>query len=213
MIRRLLLTAAFFCTTAELIYAQLASYGVILDANTVGTQLSIFSWKPRVFATPFPEVSFPTSETVSVRITPFIGDVCQSSSDLSDYLSALINLAKESLVGVDLVTVPIYFKGTGQLREMHLNESQYVLSMVRMVLSDATFNPFYFESNMARIISGEEQAAYTWAAVNLLRNALISVSDMYNSTQVVVTSGEPLVGIVDLTPTSTQIAFWVPAQV
>jgi hypothetical protein len=81
---------------------------------------------------------------------------------------------------------------------------------------------------MARIISGEEQAVFTWACVNLLRDSLIPSFLLQNATNSSYVSSafqryptgkitskldDDYVGIVDLDAVSTQIAFVVPRQV
>jgi hypothetical protein len=213
-----------------------ANYGVLLDANAVGTELTIFRWDPRVFESPYPAVSVPTTEYVIDHAAPFVGDLCDSANTdtlgcVTGALSPLLQAAKDALFNIgcsEFSTVPVYFKGTDLFRRFHQNESSSILQAVRSVLSDDTINPFYFQSSMARIISGEEQAVFTWACVNLLRDSLIPSFLLQNATNSSYVSSafqryptgkitskldDDYVGIVDLDAVSTQIAFVVPRQV
>ena len=74
---------------------------------------------------------------------------------------------------------------------------------------DKSFCPFFFQFDFARVMSGEEEAAFAWAAANFLYGTLLpnihgsgAVTKPVNGT----------VGTVDLGGASTQIAFFVPSQ-
>ncbi|CAE7427857.1 ENTPD1 [Symbiodinium microadriaticum] len=83
------------------------------------------------------------------------------------------------------------------------------MTTVRELLMDKKFCPFYFQFDFARVISGEEEAAYAWAAANYLYGTLLP--SIHGSGAV----NKPLngtFGTVDLGGASTQIAFFVPSQ-
>jgi Golgi nucleoside diphosphatase len=44
-------------------------------------------------------------------------------------------------------------------------------------MHNKTFNPFFFEDEHARVISGEEEAIYGWTAVNFVMGTLIKNSE------------------------------------
>jgi Golgi nucleoside diphosphatase len=63
---------------------------------------------------------------------------------------------------------PIYLRATGGMRQLPVAQRVRVLENVRRYLfSDAC--PFYFEFDFARVISGEEEGIYAWAAINFLK--------------------------------------------
>ena len=59
------------------------------------------------------------------------------------------------------------------MRELPLGESDAVMAAVRAYLGDKKKNPFMFNDvEKARILSGEEEGAYGWIAINYLKGAL-----------------------------------------
>jgi hypothetical protein len=95
-----------------------ANYGVLLDANAVGTELTIFRWDPRVFESPYPAVSVPTTEYVIDHAAPFVGDLCDSANTdtlgcVTGALSPLLQAAKDALFNMaaaSLVLCPYILK-------------------------------------------------------------------------------------------------------
>ena len=81
---------------------------------------------------------------------------------------------------------------------------------VRKILSDKTLCPFYFHYSMARIISGEEEAVFSWACMNFLFGNLIPESEGIGT--VTGNNISQSFGTVDLGGASTQIAFYLPSE-
>jgi hypothetical protein len=83
-----------------------------------------------------------------------------------------------------------------------------LVNTIRSLLTDKDFCPFYFQGTMARVISGEEEAVFSWACMNFLLGNLIPESkglgSVYNTTQTY--------GTVDLGGSSTQISFFLPSE-
>jgi len=133
----------------------------------------------------------------------------QLASSVAAHLAPLIDFAKTQLTGYEssFSSFPIYFKATGGMREVALQEREEIMYWVRELLSDKSFCPFFFRKEMARVISGEEEAIYSWAAMNFLLGSLLPASaglgeGYMNSSY----------GTLDLGGSSTQIAFYVPSQ-
>ena len=42
------------------------------------------------------------------------------------------------------------------MRQLIQSQRELVLTRVRIILSDKSFNPFYFHNDFARVLSGEE---------------------------------------------------------
>lgn len=50
-----------------------------------------------------------------------------------------------------------------------------MMTFIRDLLSDKDFCPFYFQFSFARVLSGEEEAAFAWTGSNYLFNTLFPV--------------------------------------
>ena len=191
-------------------------YGLVIDAGSGGSRMHVFNWEPRIFTTVPPPISFPTAnEAWTARMSPGISTLTTFAA-VQNHLAPLIDFAVSALTGheQDFEDIPVFFKATGGMRELPLPLRERIMSWVRISLSNPGFSPFYFHADLARIISGEEEAVFSWAAVNFLFGTLLPSS-----------SGSPYVsngaingfngtyGTVDLGGASTQIAFFVPSQV
>jgi Golgi nucleoside diphosphatase len=82
------------------------------------------------------------------------------------------------------------------------------MNTIREALFNKTFNPFYFQYDYARVISGEEEAAYSWSGVNFLMGSLFPPDGEAGGS----VSTNSTYGTVDLGGASTQIAFFLPSQ-
>eukprot|EP01038_Epipyxis_sp_PR26KG_P015106 gene15106-20325_t len=185
--------------------------GLVIDAGSGGSRLHVFTWQPRIFKTLPPPISYPESnEKWTVRNDPGIHTYAEYPSKVSEHLIPLIDFAKIALNGNenDFQYYPIYFKATGGMRELELSKREEIIHYVRKFLSDKSFCPFYFRDDFARVISGEEEAIFSWTATNFLMGSLLPASQGLGN-------AEPLnstYGTLDLGGSSTQIAFYVPSQ-
>lgn len=91
------------------------------------------------------------------------------------YLGPLVEFAKQVLKDKedDWHNFPIYLKATGGLRTLPTPDRVRLINAVRKLFRNETFNPFSFEDERARVISGEEEGAYGWAAVNFIKGTLV----------------------------------------
>lgn len=96
----------------------------------------------------------------------------------------------------------------GGMRELAYVEREAIMDTVRDFLSDKSFCPFLFRAEFARVISGEEEAVYSWTATNYLMGTLIPESEGYGTA---LPAGKTF-GTLDMGGASTQIAFFVPSQ-
>ena len=88
-----------------------------------------------------------------------------------------IQIIKNPLCPIVHVTGPVHFTttllscfllfpvGMRVLMEPHANK---VMDKLQSLLQDSTFHPFSFKPMNCRILSGEEEAAFAWLAVNYL---------------------------------------------
>merc|ERR1711939_580299 len=75
---------------------------------------------------------------------------------------------KQNIPQADWAHTPIYLKATAGLRLLDASTSVQILRSVRDFLSDSSQSPFLFQPSHARIISGKDEGAYGWLAVNYL---------------------------------------------
>ncbi|KAL3917884.1 MAG: hypothetical protein SGILL_004502 [Bacillariaceae sp.] len=91
------------------------------------------------------------------------------------YLGPLLGFAKQVLKDKqdDWHKFPIYVKATGGLRTLPTPDRVRLMNVVRKLFRDETFNPFGFAEERFRTISGEEEGAYGWVAVNFIKGTLV----------------------------------------
>jgi len=101
---------------------------------------------------------------------------------------------------------PIYLKATGGLRALPRPYRLRLMRVVRKLFFNTTFNPFMFEAEHARVISGEEEAIYGWTAVNFVKGTLLANSEGTGQVK------KPALtyGVLEMGGASTQIGFFEP---
>lgn len=95
------------------------------------------------------------------------------------------------------------------MRQLPIEHRESLMGKIRNLMSNKTFCPFFFQYDFARVLSGEEEAAFSWTAVNFLMGALLP---HLSGTGDVITPSIDTFGTVDLGGASTQISFFVPSQ-
>jgi Golgi nucleoside diphosphatase len=98
---------------------------------------------------------------------------------LAKYLRPLLDFAKQVLKDKEdqFHSYPIFLKATGGMRTLPMEKRVRLMSTIRELFHDHdNFNPFAFEDEQARVISGEEEAIYGWVGVNFAKGTLIGDS-------------------------------------
>ncbi len=189
--------------------------GMVIDAGSSGSRLHIYKWNARVYSTPYPPISYPsTDESWTDVLEPGVSSFVDNPILVISQLKSLIEFAKTSLTHFkeEWKYYPIFFKATGGMREVPFSKRENIMKTIRDFLSDPTSNPFYFESEFARVISGEEEAIYAWAAANFLMGDLIQPLQNQKNIHDSISTHTRTYGVLDLGGASTQIAFYVPSQ-
>jgi len=196
--------------------------GILIDGGSGGSRLHIYAWAPRVFRTVPPPISFPTTNEQYTAKMGLLGGVqnCwkpgltkrQLRARVMNHFRPMIDFAKSQLTGLDdrIPHIPIWFKATGGAREMTPSSREELLDAIRDLFEDKSFNPFMFKREMARVISGEEEAVFSWACMNFLKGNLIPASQGMG--QVTKAHANGSFGTLDLGGSSTQIAFFLPSE-
>lgn len=188
---------------------------MIIDAGSGGSRLHIYRWAPRIFDTVPPPITFPTpDEKYTGRMDVGIASIAQlpkaaRGTAVAAHLSPLIDFAKQVLSEDEgyFGGFPLYFKATGGMRELSVEDREDIMSWVRVHMSDPLFNPFFFRPEMARVIAGEEEAIFSWVAMNFLLGNLLTESEGMGEA-----FANASIGTLDLGGSSSQIAFFLPSQ-
>lgn len=168
-------------------------YSMVIDAGSKGSRLVIFKWQPE---TTLPRETIQRPITVGMKsVNPGLASSALDPETVRAPLKELIDFAIDSL---DLLKpvfhlIPLYLKATAGLRDLIPSARDSVMHETVAYLSE--YSPFKFNSKQALVISGEEEGAYAWLAVNSLINVLGQ------------DRGESTYGVIDLGGASLQVAF------
>lgn len=196
-------------------------HGLMIDAGSTGSRLHVYEWKPRVLETiqdieavaQGELLSFPDTNTRwTDRLRPGLASFASLRDDIelhdaiAEYLSPLIEFAKTILHSKRkrFDQFPIYLRATAGMRMLHDTDRARLMKTVRDLLSNPEYSPFLFANEQARVLSGEEEAAYDWTAVNFLTGDLLHQSEGAG----VVIDAKTTHGALDLGGASTQISFF-----
>jgi len=198
------------------------THGMMIDAGSQGTRLHIYEWDKRFLldeddlleVAQGKKLSYPTSNnrwtdkyTPGLDVFSYHKDADDLKEAIGGYLGSLLDFAKTVLKDKEdeWHTYPIYLKGTGGLRTLSQSERVRIIDCVRELFHDKTYNPFDFDDERARVISGEEEAIYGWVGVNFAKGTLIEQSEGVGA----VTYNPKLTyGMVEMGGASTQIAVY-----
>ena len=149
-------------------------------------------------------------------MVPGLSDFGNKPEDVHLQLDPLLAFAKKALAGQEgrFKDFPIYLKATAGMRELPLGESDAVMAAVRAYLGDKKKNPFMFNDvEKARILSGEEEGAYGWIAINYLKGALKDdINKGAAGGEGGVAAASVTYGAVEMGGASTQISFFKTKQ-
>ena len=92
---------------------------------------------------------------------------------------------------------------------MNSEAGENVMKAIRVYLADNTTCPFKFETDdQARVIAGEEEAAYAWTGVNFVTGALFDSSWGSGAA-----TPQRSYGTLEMGGASSQIAFYKPVSI
>ena len=95
------------------------------------------------------------------------------------------------------------------MRELPEKKRDATIDAVRRLLKDNNTCPFDFANKeQARVIAGEEEAAYAWVAVNFVDGALLEATDSPFGTA----TPSRARGSMEMGGSSAQISFYKPEQ-
>ncbi|KAJ3067190.1 Golgi apyrase [Podochytrium sp. JEL0797] len=216
----------FGLTTGDTIYSRDwyadRNYGIVIDAGSSGSRLLIYSWKvfdhpsqssglPRIERS-IPEDLIANGAEWSKSITPGLSSLYSkklgspSQPQVSEYLSPLLQFA-ESLIPKHLhSTTPIYLFATAGMRLVpDPARTQILTHACETVQTTYKFDTRGGCTRQFRVISGEAEGLFGWAAVNYLNGGFTSPSSQ--SPPPPSPASPHTFGFMDMGGASMQIAF------
>jgi apyrase len=169
-------------------------FSLVFDAGSKGTRFIIFKFDKDGFLESRVKIPEFYAEKVIHKDLSFFA---LKPEGIRPILDQLIDFGKSELEDFKEYWkfYPIYLKGTAGLRDLIPEKRDIVMTEVAKVLEES---PFYFKMRQATVISGEQEAAFSWLTVNTYKNTT------HNH------HGESY-GILDLGGASLQVSF-VPQE-
>lgn len=161
---------------------------VVIDAGSSGCRAHVFKYGT------LGRVGGPTyvlPEHSSLKVKPGLSSFAETPHLAGESLKGLIDFVKTKVDQSEWSNTPIWLKATAGLRLLPVETSELILKSVRDYLSDPSNCPFHFRPFHAKIISGQEEGAMGWLAVNYLLKFVgpFSTSDPNNRPYAVVEMG------------------------
>ncbi len=199
-------------------------HGLMIDAGSTGSRMHVYEFEPRVLMNKYEvaqavsgkKLSFPgTNSRWTERLRPGISEFASIDNDeemeraIADYLEPLLSFARSVLHSKEeeFGNFPIFLKATAGLRIVPSKQRQRVITTVRKLFANETYCPFWDETERVRVISGEEEAVYDWAGVNLLLGNLMSNSEGAGEAY---GGAIKTYGALDMGGASSQISYYQP---
>ncbi|GFS03410.1 ectonucleoside triphosphate diphosphohydrolase 1 [Elysia marginata] len=145
-------------------------YGVLMDAGSSSTKLKIYRWTKPVTTPGVPNITLLELPKKKGKFKPGLADVDGGLEGLKDYLLKILDSAKEYVPVSQYAQTPVFVLATAGFRLLGVAGARQDMECVEDILMNSTFHPFKYTPGGASVLSGEEEAAYSWIAANYLRN-------------------------------------------
>lgn len=135
-------------------------YGVIIDAGSTGSRVHTFTFRKNAETS---DLKVMSEDFYAIK--PGLSHYKENAMDAANSLESLLERAKTIVPPDRRERTPIVLRATAGLRMAGESVANEILTKVRAKL-DAT--SFRFDSDWASILSGNEEAVYSWMTVNYL---------------------------------------------
>ncbi|KAJ3277916.1 Golgi apyrase, partial [Borealophlyctis nickersoniae] len=205
--------------TGETEWARYRQYAIVIDAGSSGSRVLVYSWKDPLYVKHVAESDrrhgenmlrgLPVIEKGSehgewqFKEEPGISSYASNPGDVISHLRPLLNFAKRVVPEHRHDTTPIYLLATAGMRLISSDAQDAILGTAcRYVGHHYKFAIDGGCDMHFRIISGELEGIYGWAAINYLKNGFGAQGDKSGKE-----GGKHTFGFLDMGGASTQIAF------
>eukprot|EP01041_Mallomonas_annulata_P008564 gene8564-17669_t len=141
------------------------SYLTMIDAGSSGCRAHVYRYG-LLGSSSGPLYIVP--KHVSKKVKPGLSSFASNPTAAGESLLGLIEFLKTEIPQSEWPNTPIWLKATAGLRMINVEQSSSILQSVRQFLSDKSKSPFLFRPSWAKVISGAEEGAFGWIAVNYL---------------------------------------------
>eukprot|EP01029_Cantina_marsupialis_P028406 TRINITY_DN776120_c0_g1_i1.p1 TRINITY_DN776120_c0_g1~~TRINITY_DN776120_c0_g1_i1.p1 ORF type:complete len:505 (+),score=101.08 TRINITY_DN776120_c0_g1_i1:173-1687(+) len=181
----------FLVTFTQATYQQ---HTVVLDAGSSGTRLHVYSYDKSKKLPKIDEIAVgKLTHKTKPGLASFVGD----REGAVNAVEPLFKSAMSMIPGSHHASTPFYIRGTAGFRLVQADKVELLFK--NLVEDMAKIQPFQFDIDKCKVLSGEEEGIYGWIALNYLRSSFGSDGNLINA--------EQTVGSLDLGGASTQIAF------
>jgi len=158
------------CAVGDQVY-----YSCVVDSGSTGNRLYLYRITSAFrFRDGFDELS---SRKLGSKENPWHFEMAKETKNkkplakaesAQEALSDLMDKAKSWLakLGVDVAKTPIYLGATGGVRKLPARRVAKIMASVEEYLGQSGFR---YKKDFGRMLSGEEEGAFAWAAVEYLR--------------------------------------------
>ena len=151
------LLSCFSLTQAD---SRTEQYGVVVDAGSTSSKLKIYKY------TYLPESRIPNIQLLKKqKFKPGLASFYGDKPGLEKYLKDILTAADSEVPAEKRQLTSIFLFGTAGFRYLPAHQSQSLMEGVRKTFGNSHFR---FQDSNVQVISGEEEAAYLWVAVNYL---------------------------------------------
>ncbi|KAH9523880.1 hypothetical protein Btru_047307 [Bulinus truncatus] len=165
-------------------------YAVAIDTGSSSTKLKIYTYCDEVESS-VPRIKLNYSET----FLPALSSIANNLSVVGAYFENISFVIKANVPTNLLSDTPVYLWATGGLRL--LSKSSDEMKSIITILRNSPLKKFRLQYVDSEILSGEEEAAYSWVAANYLLGCFDFPDRPFSNFH----------GVIEMGGKSTQIAF------
>ncbi|KAK0058434.1 nucleoside-diphosphatase mig-23 [Biomphalaria pfeifferi] len=164
-------------------------FGVLLDGGSSGTKMKVYGWKP-----PTATKRVPTVELLRTRrFSPGVHTLYSHWVNMTRYIGNIVEAARLAVPREKHTDTPIYMMATAGVRTLSLRETSILFDHIRLELANSGFS---YHPQKVDVLSGEEEAVYSWIAANYLLGFFDTEK-----------ADDKSIGILEMGGVSMQIAF------
>ncbi|XP_042502054.1 probable apyrase 7 isoform X7 [Macadamia integrifolia] len=183
---------------------QRSYFTVVLDCGSTGTRVNVYEWQRNITSKhdlPTLLNSFPDLSTKNplhkdachyqcMQTEPGLDKFVHNSSGIRAALEPLLIWAQQQIPSERLGDTSLFLLATAGLRNLPKEDAGWILENAAAVVRE---HPFVYRISSIRVLSGKEEAYYSWVALNYKLRFLDK------------SSNTPTLGVLDLGGSSLQV--------